>query len=143
MKKLFLLAISLSSCLILTAQPKYFEKSLAWEEIHNGRVIFEKADGNFFVACDVYSLDNNSWHQYNLNLDKFGNIVDNIYLDLLNGYGVAVIDGITTEYGYATVGYIVNQPSTSQAYFFEINTRRSHNRYILGWTTACSPILHP
>ena len=120
MKKLFLLAISLSSCLILTAQPKYFEKSLAWEEIHNGRVIFEKADGNFFVACDVYSLDNNSWHQYNLNLDKFGNIVDNIHLDLPNGYGVAVIDGITTEYGYSLVGYMGDM-NMSRACLLQIN----------------------
>jgi PKD repeat protein len=111
---LFLLYISAN------AQPKYFEKNLAWEAIHNGRVIFEKADGNFFVACDVYSLDNNSWHQYNLNLDKFGNIVDNIHLDLPNGYNIAVIGGITTEYGYSLVGYMGDM-NMSRACLLQIN----------------------
>ena len=77
MKKLLVFCLFILS-ITTNAQSKYFEKSLDWEEIHNGRVIFEKADGNFFVACDVYSLDNNSWHQYNLNLDKFGNLFESL-----------------------------------------------------------------
>ena len=119
MKKLFLLAISLSSCLILTAQPKYFEKSLGWQSIHNGWVIFERTDGNYFVSCDATGSVH--WNNYSFILDKFGNVIDSTHHSLPSSNdGVAVIDGITTEYGYATAGYIVNNSITSQAYFLKL-----------------------
>ena len=87
---LFLLYISAN------AQPKYFEKSLAWEDIHNGHVIFEQANGDFFLGCDAYSLDFDNWHQYSLIVDKYGDIIDSVHYLLPEGYGTAFFDGVTT-----------------------------------------------
>ena len=109
---LFLLYISAN------AQPKYFEKSLEWEYIHNGHVIFEQANGNFFLGCDAYSLDFDNWHQYSLIVDKYGDIIDSVHYLLPEGYGTAFFDGVTTEYGYALGGYVgtnFTNPPTYQA----------------------------
>jgi PKD repeat protein len=119
---LFLTSINYSTT--VSAQSKYFEKSLGWEYIQNGQAIFEKTDGNYIVLGDA-TVGNNGywWHIFNLEVSNEGICPEEPeFYESPENYGGAIFDGIPTEYGFAALGYMVGPFATDdRPYLLKIN----------------------
>ena len=123
MKKLLVITLLVLS-VTTNAQSKYFEKSLGWQYIHNGRSIFERSDGSYFVACEARPYDSGAWNAYYVLINANGDTISSTNQIMPVNYGVAITQGISTEYGYAISGYIgtnLSNPINFQNYVVRLN----------------------
>ena len=103
MKNTLLMLLLIGTSCFAIGQQKYYEHSLGWLNIHNGWKMLQKNNGNYLMACEVFSNANNKWNSHIVELDSAGAIVSN-HNDADQPYGSAVRNLIETANGYIAFG---------------------------------------
>jgi PKD repeat protein len=118
-------------------QSKYFEKSTGWYNTQNGKIIFEKDNGDCIILGNAFINDSYWWHSFNLLIDTQGNFAEMpIYYESPENYGSALFGGIETDYGFAAAGYMVGPNATNTRPFI---VQLDHNGVLLDtiWVDFC------
>jgi PKD repeat protein len=124
-------------CHIVFCQSKYFEKNTGWYNTQNGKIIFEKDNGDCIILGNAFINNSYWWHSFNLLIDTQGNFAEMpIYYESPENYGSALFGGIETDYGFAAAGYMVGPNATNTRPFI---VQLDHNGVLLDsiWVDFC------
>ena len=124
-------------CHMVFCQSKYFEKNTGWYNTQNGKIIFEKDNGDCIILGNAFINDSYWWHSFNLLIDTQGNFAEMpIYYESPENYGSALFGGIETDYGFAAAGYMVGPNATNTRPFI---VQLDHNGVLLDtiWVDFC------
>ncbi|HNI45226.1 MAG TPA: hypothetical protein PK230_11060, partial [Chitinophagales bacterium] len=122
MKKVPILLFFLTAnFLFLCAQPKYYEKSIRWQYLHNGWNIFEESNNTYLITGsnrDTFS----QWNAYSCLINSQGEIDSVFQHNLPTGFGSTCNNGIKVEYGYVLSGVVNHNenPISAQCYVVQI-----------------------
>ncbi len=75
MKKLFFFCYCILFTFIINAQPKYFEKDIAWGMTHSGRKIILLNDDTYVIAGNYRNIGETKWKAYVLNINQVGDTI--------------------------------------------------------------------
>jgi len=75
MKKLFFFCYCILFTFIINAQPKYFEKDIAWGMTHSGRKIIVLNDDTYVIAGNYRNIGETKWKTYVLNINQVGDTI--------------------------------------------------------------------
>jgi len=123
MKNTLLMLLLIGTSCFAIGQQKYYEHSLGWLNIHNGWKVLQKNNGNYLMACEVFSNANNKWNSHIVELDSTGTILSN-HNYVSQPWQSAIRDIVVLPNGYIASGlkHDLISPNNSYTYLFRIDT---------------------